>query len=275
MALPILDPKFFYDHAPSRDFFLKWKELKTWRADFLPIYEWEGVLFIGLVSEHEIEKNPLQPLPFCVYVKTELIHLQSLWKNWEPLLNAPDSLDPVDFLKPPPSSYHKQFDAEDLLVHEPEEATPSLFSPTLKESSLESKFDVDVSDEFAILNAHFRQSMIFLVQGQRAKPWKWTEGFIPRGDISSIDISQPSPFRVVYQTLSSYYGPIKLNGLMNEFAKGWIQGHRPEELSIVPLKKEEDLIGLLLCVGNTQPGSQEALKLLESIGSTISGRMAQ
>lgn len=76
-SLPILDPAFFQTHPPGRDFYEKWRFFATWSDVLVPIYEWEGTVFVGVLSENSMPLNPLE-FPH-VFVIVDSGHLQKIW----------------------------------------------------------------------------------------------------------------------------------------------------------------------------------------------------
>ena len=352
MEMPVLNPQFFHDHAPSLEFFHQWKETCVWSPQILPIYQWQGILFIGVSGN----STPEVSVPH-VFVQVEAMILESLWNKWqekiepiptpsteefsfesmteevpaqsegnnesnsssveEPLTEMPEGFSFESAELPTPQiqkdsepqveglSLNAEVEVSSIkpitLVSNPmaetsvptaalkspvnDETTPlpiartsANISPKISGRSEVSQLtpqntNLEVNDVFEKLNAHFRVCMIFLINGQVAKPWKWTEGFKVPDKILNYDMSLPSPLRVVYRTSKSYYGPVKENPVLNEFSQAWLQVKIPTDLAISPLLVNDQLVGAVLCDGNVNPDSLEPLKFLEKVAAEVSARL--
>ncbi len=328
MKMPVLNPQFFHDHAPNLEFFQKWKNTSHWGPTILPLYEWQGILFIGVCSGIKMELANIQH----VFVLADSISLHTLWAQWqettpetnldvpdglnEELLSIPSSEAPEGLsldasiqqapTKPQelPEELIESLDLNikpELVTMAPEselsDETPcpvplrssairsplppplpaSVLSNVKKTSGLEKKSsgqDIEVEDIFAKLNAHFRECMIFLVTGQVAKPWKWTDGFTTPSKVQSLDIRQPSPLRVIFRTHKSFYGSVKQSPIVDQFAKNWLQGKVPTDLAVTPILNEDQLVGIILCNGNAKPESLEPLNILEKATAEVTARFS-
>lgn len=123
---------------------------------------------------------------------------------------------------------------------------------------------------FDKLNAHFEQSMILLVDGEIAKPWKWNQGYTPAStDVQNISLLEPSPFRVLFRTQKTYQGAVAPNEICNSFAKNWRKGNFPNYMIAAPILIDEKLTAIL--VGQEPLNSDEKvnLHLIESSANEL------
>lgn len=106
MSLPILSNSFFEMHKPQLAVFEKWQSAAQWSSHFMPIYEWDDVLFVGC------SQAPTQTVSAnckVVYVFCEAEVLNTLWEEYQSptvlmnqnaVLKSPPSdeaiLDPAD-----------------------------------------------------------------------------------------------------------------------------------------------------------------------------------
>ncbi|GIL18379.1 MAG: hypothetical protein BroJett040_21300 [Oligoflexia bacterium] len=90
MNLPVLSPQFFKDHPPSMEFFQKWQGQFLWKDTILPLYEWDGILFIACNNLPET----LPPGINCVFVQAQTEDLKNLWKAYhqDPKSNSSSEL---------------------------------------------------------------------------------------------------------------------------------------------------------------------------------------
>jgi hypothetical protein len=65
MNWALLNSRFFKQHVPQKDFWLKFGTLEEWNSQFVPLYEWQGLLFVGCSKEPPNWKSP-QPVMFVL-----------------------------------------------------------------------------------------------------------------------------------------------------------------------------------------------------------------
>lgn len=80
MSLPILSSRFFKKHRPDLGFFTKWESLFTWSESILPIYEWQGVLYVGCLQPPDSFPETSEKV---VFVLCEPTALQELWYEFQ------------------------------------------------------------------------------------------------------------------------------------------------------------------------------------------------
>lgn len=98
MSTPILSKKFFEQHTPDSGFFSKWRSSGPWSEKCLPVYEWDGVLFIGcLYPPADFPKLTAK----AVFVLCDPESLKNVWYEYQgtvvgksaPLKPAPLKMD--------------------------------------------------------------------------------------------------------------------------------------------------------------------------------------
>jgi hypothetical protein len=245
MPTAVLNPQFFQDHAPNVQFFQKWKNASNWGPQNLPIYEWQGILYIATVIESPDELS----IPH-VYVQAESSDLEQLWQQLQGgNAEAPEGiLEDFDHNTPAPQAHD---DVLELAVGEDfaapliaSAAVPYAASATPAATSTNAS---DINDVFKSMNsANFKQVMVLLVQGEIAKPWKWSETLKNPQQKIRIELSQLSPFRVVYRTHHSFFGAFKTNPVMETIVKTHFDGKAFDHVTIVPVMSGDKLIALLM-----------------------------
>ena len=80
MSLPILANSFFEKHRPSLDVYLKWQKAAAWSSHFMPIYQWDDVLFVGCSIATD---QTVQTSHKVVYVFCEAEILNQLWEEYQ------------------------------------------------------------------------------------------------------------------------------------------------------------------------------------------------
>lgn|GEM_PF-3532746 len=82
MSTPILSSRFFKDNKPTSALYQKWRGTYPWSHQCLPVYEWDGVLFIGCL---QIPTDFPESIPETkvVFVLCEPEALKSCWHEFE------------------------------------------------------------------------------------------------------------------------------------------------------------------------------------------------
>lgn len=88
MATPVLSSRFFEVHKPGPAFYEKWRSLYSWSEKCLPVYEWQGVLFVGCLYPPETFPHIAEKV---VFVLTEADSLKRVWYGFEGTVVAPRS----------------------------------------------------------------------------------------------------------------------------------------------------------------------------------------
>ncbi|PIS10000.1 MAG: hypothetical protein COT73_11675 [Bdellovibrio sp. CG10_big_fil_rev_8_21_14_0_10_47_8] len=82
MNLPILSSQFFQMHKPDAGFFSKWRDLTSWSSQLIPIYEWDGILYVGC-SRAPLKAPKLSQKLNVVYVLCEQEVLKTIWYEYQ------------------------------------------------------------------------------------------------------------------------------------------------------------------------------------------------
>lgn len=77
MSRPVLNSRFFSEQTPTREFFQKWKNAGSWSALMMPLYEWDGILYVGInhAQTPSITMNH-------VLIEADSNELSHLWEKW-------------------------------------------------------------------------------------------------------------------------------------------------------------------------------------------------
>ena len=83
--MPILSKNFFEIYKPDTGFFSKWQAFGKWDSVCLPVYEWDGVLFIGCLelpsSDFFTEFKEKFPQARAVPVMCDSASLKEIWST--------------------------------------------------------------------------------------------------------------------------------------------------------------------------------------------------
>jgi hypothetical protein len=99
----------------------------------------------------------------------------------------------------------------------------------------------------------------------QAVPVSWSDNISPRSkDLEKLDLTEPSIFKTVANTLKSYHGYIVLNENNEKFFEFWNQGAVPGNITMVPLIVRNKLVGMWMGLGESNSYNWNTLKQMEA-----------
>lgn len=96
MSIPVLAPAFLTKHPPSPELFAKYLGQGPWGPSCIPVYEWQGILFIACADPELISENTPENWR---YVKSEFEVLSPLYAD---LAKSSEQFNPVTNLDSEP-----------------------------------------------------------------------------------------------------------------------------------------------------------------------------
>jgi hypothetical protein len=288
MSFATLDPSFFQHKRPLKCFYLKHAALYPWSADCLPVYEWQGLLFVACVNPEAIsaESN-------WVIVQAQSEDLRNLWNQWsEPASNDPSELffnidgesdlknqfegpvGLVDFenlsadvktetlksVQDATENLEKSLKLEIQPIEKPAHwLQNSLLQPLMAgekkakaektKNSLEKSFE-EIDEIFKSLSFSYSKIMVLIKEKDTVSPWRWSQSFNHTSLNDSVyDLALPSPFRIVNRTALPFHGKPQKSDVLDQFAQNWNSGKYPGNLTVSPIIMNDQVIAMLLCVG--------------------------
>lgn len=143
-------------------------------------------------------------------------------------------------------------------------ATSSTSKPTSKSAIKNPHLEPWVEKAFSEIKLEYRKVMILLKQGDTLKPWRWDEEFVASQPINSpFSLVAPSPFRIVQRTHKSYHGYIVENEANKKYLDQWNGGEIPEHMTVVPILNQNNMLGVILAIGNKTADTKGCLQLME------------
>jgi hypothetical protein len=134
-------------------------------------------------------------------------------------------------------------------------------------ASLGGNHDQLANTIFAEMGQYYEKSMILLFQGESLQPWKWSVGWrVDNNRNKVVDLSSPSIFRIVTETMNSYHGNVVMNSINDSFFQTWNAGINPEHVTIVPIPVAKNLAGMIIGITSKTRGAAVNLKKIENIG---------
>lgn len=187
-------------------------------------------------------------IPTGVYTPEEL-------KNLEQQETLPPSPFPTD--NHPSPEPEKPSTTSDLCAIDPDLAATDIE----KAQSL----DAAVAWLFKQARQHFSKSMLLTVDQTTLKAWKWDTLWQSSSQNTPFSLLEPSLFHVVYKTKLPYHGYIINTSINSAFFSQWGHKSLPAHATALPLLLDNNLFGILLCLGDQESNTYSILKYCEKI----------
>jgi len=131
----------------------------------------------------------------------------------------------------------------------------------------------------AHLHQQFELGMILLFDeaSQTLKPWKWSEMLTSaaNAELTSIDLNQPSAFRIVFRSKQPFHGPVYTSPVNQAFAKAFLGGKLPANMTVVPIMDAKQWRGMLLGITTKPKNYRQALGPLQDISDDLAKQLAR
>ncbi|MDX9731965.1 MAG: hypothetical protein RBT63_09355 [Bdellovibrionales bacterium] len=128
---------------------------------------------------------------------------------------------------------------------------------------------IDEAGAQALLQACniFETSMILLFKDGQLVPWKWSDLFLSvKGEKpESIDLTEPSIFKIVLRTAKPYHGYVVTNLVNQQFFNEFYRGMPPKHATILPIMIDGRMGGMLLGFTNSKIDYRQSLRLMERL----------
>jgi len=128
---------------------------------------------------------------------------------------------------------------------------------------------------FNELKQIYNTSMILTAAETKLTPWKWESLWSPENEkaFETFEGNKPGVFRIVARTKQPYHGFVVDSPANVEFFTAWGYLELPKHVSVLPLKVDGHMIGMLLCVGeeaaNTTTNLNSAMRIAETLGEHL------
>lgn len=97
MSWPVLSSKFFTDHPPTAILYRLWSNQFPWSESLLPVYEWNGLLYVAAKEPDAVHANLGEWPPNWVLVKADEADLKRTWDSWH-AEEKPETIDTLEAL---------------------------------------------------------------------------------------------------------------------------------------------------------------------------------
>lgn len=128
---------------------------------------------------------------------------------------------------------------------------------------------IDEAGAQAILQACniFETAMILLFKDGELQPWKWNDLFlsVKAEKPDSIDLKDPSMFKIVFRTAKPYHGYVVTSTVNQKFFNEFYRGMLPKHATIIPVMIDGRMGGMLLGFTNSKIDYRQSLRLMERL----------
>ncbi len=166
------------------------------------------------------------------------------------------------------------FEMPEGLNFSPKPAVPvapeqAINPPSIVQPPPEMELEEDLKLSFAKAYQSYRNLMILKLSNDAVIPFRWDPSYKNPKALKTIELNQPSVFRIAAKTQKPFHGAIAPNEVNSQFFANWFGGHTPTYLTIIPLFFERDCVGLLLGAADEELDRKDSLQLMESTAHNV------
>ncbi len=250
--LPFLRESFFHNMSINQQLWNRVKNREQWNETFLPIYEWDNVLFAGCIKPPE--------------------HIQD--KTIIPLLVLPKNLvffwNKIEKFSSPEILYTKK-NHPDKPVNKKEKtgffSTPAMLLDTMVNLTITSHTKTGLEEQtydqiFELSKNYFTGIIIFSFQDNEFTPVEWNDAM--SGPTVPIKIKDPSIFKMIVTSRSPYHGFIVNNKVHKQFFTSWGFRELPKHITLIPLFDDsKKIVGAYMGIADKNIEKQTLYKLIK------------
>jgi hypothetical protein len=131
-----------------------------------------------------------------------------------------------------------------------------------------------MDDIFKQLSRQFTKSMLLRREGNALTPWQWDSHFQAPSQTHPITLGVPSPFRIVQRTMRPYHGYVVPGEVQEKFFDDWNSSQIPDHITITPIIIHDEILGMLLSIGEKNINPKASLELSEKMATEISSKLS-
>ena len=250
--IPFLTAQFFYEITINRPFWNKVQYQEQWNENFVPLYEWEKVVFAGCIEPPE-KTQSTNTVPVLVLPK----NLSWLWNNIKKFSQTGSQTgDPI----PSPTLQRKNYNNKTPSLTKTSAENTTLFA---KNTSLLKNIinktlitgitkvpNTETYDQlFKLSEKHFNAVIIFTFKNNEFKPVEWSGSI--NGPATPIKTDTPSIFRMIAKSKNPYHGFIVKNKQHSHFFKLWGWKELPQHITLIPIfDHSKNIIGAYMGIAD-------------------------
>ena len=241
--IPFLKDSFFLNIDITERFWNRVKDHEQWNEGFLPVYEWDGLLFSACLTPPEQTKN----------------------KNTIPVLTRPKNLqlfwNKIKKFSPGDASFAGDASSVRQTVALTDKKTGLLEKSSLLLNSVISQANITTtqvknlsvneaySQILALSKKYFAGGVVFSYKNQEFTPVKWSDNLscptVP------IKTEQASIFKMIVKSRSSYHGFIVQNEIHKQFFTACGFSALPKHITLIPVfDNTKNIIGAYMGIAD-------------------------
>ncbi len=283
--IPFLTAQFFYEITINRPFWNKVQHQEQWNENFMPLYEWEKVVFAGCIEPPK-KTQSTNTVPVLVLPK----NLSLLWKNIKKFSQTGSQVgsqagsqvgsqtgsqvgsqvgsqagsqtnSQMGHLIPSSTtSQGKNYNNKSPYLTKTLAENTTLFSKNtglLKNiinktliTSITKVSKPETYDQlFKLSEKHFNAVIIFTFKNNEFKPVEWSSSI--NGPATPIKTDIPSIFRMITKSKNPYHGFIVKNKQHSHFFKLWGWKELPQHITLIPIfDHSKNIIGAYMGIAD-------------------------
>ena len=244
--IPFLMDSFFHNIMIHQQLWDRVKDRAKWNETFLPLYEWDNILFAGCLQtpEQDLEKNVV-PL---------LVSPKNMSFCWNKIKTFSSSIHQAKDL-------NKGVNSTSALNPNEENQNTALFSKsasllnTFIKTTIGSSSQIQIQDNevysqvFKLSEKYFTGVIIFSFQNKEFRPVEWSNSM--EGPATPVKTDKPSVFRMIVQSRSPYHGFIIDNEQHKQFFNPWGFEKLPKHITLIPVfNSAKNIIGAFMGIAD-------------------------
>ena len=246
--IPYLKESFFHQIPVQLSLWNKTKNQIKWNKYFLPLYEWEGLVFAACVEPPAIQHKNIFP------ILVKLDNLRFCWTKIESFTKNPSTSPALQTKQEP--FLPKNVENQNLATKIHKFVKTKIFNLT-KLTPAKATPGSAFSEIVELTKGLFSHAIIFSYNHDRFHPVRWNN---LKGCKEPVSIKENSIFKMVHKTLQPYHGFIVSNPAHKQFFTKWGFASLPKHITLMPItrtKKENQLIGAFMGIADTTIPSEE------------------
>ena len=239
--IPFLKSSFFHDITMNQPLWNRTKNREDWNETFVPLYEWDKVLFAGCIKPPDKTKDsntvPVLALPDNLDIFWNKI--KNFSESERPFYNADNLTSPANNNQKSSSGF---FLKSTMILN-------SLINKTILTQLKTTSENKAYEQVLAISEKYFIGAIIFSYQNNEFKPTEWTESIA--GPATPVKTNEPSIFKMIIKSRSAYHGFIVDNPQHHQFFIPRGFSTLPKHVTLIPVfNSSKNIIGAFMGVSN-------------------------
>ena len=241
-SLPILKSSFIDNFHINQKLQKRIKDHTIWNETYMPIYEWDNILFVGCIEPPDILQD-LSLVPILVSPRD----LRMIWGK----LNSSETIgnSTLDIADTHSSKPNEHLDTSSITFDDNNDEKTAITAVTKFKNSLLKTITKRISQSkqvqthpsknkplhpiFAQSKKHFEHSILFYFRQDQFIPLKWSPSINKTPPKSKT--SEDSIFKIISISKQEYHGFIASNNIHLNFFKSCGLPKLPEHITLIPI----------------------------------------